>query len=233
MLSAAAVVLAAGAAVFRPWHASQSVPALAAASSVVSPAAVPARSAAGRPALADVDAGARSPNRPERAVIYVVGQVVRPGVYALPASARVLDALRAAGGPAGDADLVAVNLAERVADGEEIVVQPKGASDALGSATRSPTGESRRTGRHRRQTQNARHRRSSRSHKAPPAETVDLNHADESTLEELPGVGPALAERIVAFRELNGPFASLTDLLDVNGMSDSRLEEISPYATVR
>jgi competence protein ComEA len=226
-LTAAGVVLAAGAAVFRLWYApAPRALAVAPASALANPLAVralPGRSpspGAGLPAAASASS--------RRAVVYVAGEVLRPGVYALPESARAVDALHAAGGPAGDADLVAVNLAEHVLDGQEIVVQAKGVAR---SPVRSTGGDAVRAGR--RSARKGRHRWGSRMQKAPPTEVVDLNRADPAELEELPGVGPALAEQIVAFRDLNGPFASLDDLLDVNGMSDSRLEEIAPYATVR
>ncbi|MGP6158385.1 MAG: helix-hairpin-helix domain-containing protein [Vulcanimicrobiaceae bacterium] len=241
VLTAAVVALAAGAAALRPWHA-PAQPALALATADPGTLAL---ASADRPPPALATAGpsgfavARISNRlvaqrggaagSGAAVVYVAGEVHQPGVYTLAAGARAVDALRAAGGPAGDADLVAVNLAEPLSDGEEIVVQPKGAANssaALLGGVSASSGRRRRSGRH------AGRRSSLRSRKEPPAETVDLNRADAAALEELPGVGPALAARIVAFRDLNGPFASLDDLLDVNGMSDSRLEEIAPYATL-
>ena len=60
-----------------------------------------------------------------------------------------------------------------------------------------------------------------------------MNAADEATLETLPGIGPSLAERIVAFRDLNGPFASSDELLDVGGMTAGKVDAISPYVTFR
>ena len=226
--TAAAVALAASAAAFRAWHPAPPALAIAPGESPANPAA--ARSSPPRNAPLEGGPAPDVSARPERAVVYVAGEVLRPGVYALPASARAVDALHAAGGPAGDADLVAVNLAEPLVDGEEIVVRPKGASVSLGSSVAAGPA---RTGRGHRSARGSRRRRGSRSRKAPPGEAVDLNRADAVALEELPGVGPALAERIVAFRELNGPFASLDDLLDVNGMSESRLQELAPYAVVR
>jgi len=62
-----------------------------------------------------------------------------------------------------------------------------------------------------------------------PAERVDLNRADAAELETLPGIGPRMAERIVAFREQNGPFVALDDLLDVNGLSERVVDELEPY----
>jgi competence protein ComEA len=163
-------------------------------------------------------------------VVYVAGEVVRRGVYTLPASARANDALAMAGGPAPDADLVAVNLAAPLTDGEEIAVPPKGAVFAApgsrGRASASP---------HRRAAKHGRRKRRTAAPLAAddvPAQLVDLNVADENELETLPGIGPALASRIVAFREANGPYGSLDDLLDVGGMTQRKLDDLEPYAVL-
>ncbi|MBD5656972.1 MAG: helix-hairpin-helix domain-containing protein, partial [Candidatus Eremiobacteraeota bacterium] len=66
-----------------------------------------------------------------------------------------------------------------------------------------------------------------------PAELVDLNEADVDVLQMLPGIGPALAERIVAVRDQSGPFVSTDDLLDVGGMTQSKVDAIAPYITLR
>jgi competence protein ComEA len=70
-------------------------------------------------------------------------------------------------------------------------------------------------------------------HKAPPAASIDLNSADTADLERLPGIGPSLAERIVAFREQSGRFSRVDDLLDVAGMNERKLDEIAPYVVAR
>lgn len=105
------------------------------------------------------------------------------------------------------ADPVAVNLAARVADGDEIVV-PR-----IGEATPRPRGRTPR----------------SRRVPTPAPASVGLNDADAAALARVPGLGPALAARIVAFRETNGPFANLDELLDVNGMTPARLDRASAY----
>jgi competence protein ComEA len=172
-----------------------------------------------------------------RVVVYVTGEVKRPGVYALDAASRIDSALRAASGPTAKADLVAVNLAEPLTDGERVFVPPKGAAyanDATSVTGYSATASGAPRHRHRGASPSgAAHRRGHRSHKRPPTAPIDVNAADATQLEELPGIGPSLAERIVAFRGLNGPFRSADELLDVAGMTDRRLDQISPYIVVR
>ncbi len=175
-----------------------------------------------------------------KVTVYVAGEVVRAGVYALPPNARAVDALRAAGGAASDADLVAVNLAEPLADGEEIVVPARGVAPA-GAASASGHRRSSAHGRHARHRKRRRHRAASDAPAgtdasgstvdAAPTQTVDINKADESELETLPGIGASLAARIVTFREINGPFGTPDDLLDVGGMTQGRLDAIAPYVT--
>jgi competence protein ComEA len=219
------------------------------------PDAAPSASPAGDLAFATSAPAHDAPSErrgPRTVTVYVAGAVTRAGVYVLPATGRANDALRAAGGAAGDADLVAVNLAEPLSDGEEVVVPVKGASDSA-AAQRSTDG-ARADGR----VHRARHRKRRKHHKrrsaevsvssegsdaaAPadptaasdaPTQIVDLNAADENELETLPGIGPSLASRIVTFREVNGPFSSADDLLDVNGMTQGRLDAIAPYVAIK
>jgi competence protein ComEA len=206
LFTGAVVALAGAAAVIRSSHTPQQP-------------AVQIRSAA-QPAV--------PPEAPVRRVVYVAGAVARPGVYELPPGARVQAALRAAGGALPGADLEAVNLARPVEDGEEIAVPRPGELVRTASAGGEPseTGRRRRRRRHHGSGERGAARR---QEKEPPAETVDVNAASAEELETLPGIGPSLAERIVTFRETNGPFGSAEDLLDVNGMNDRRLEEIEPY----
>jgi competence protein ComEA len=255
---ATVIVAAAGFAAYRAFHPAPAPPI----------ASIATGSSLGGTA-ADAPPVASSPPRPRRTdarvTVYVAGAVVRAGVYALPASSRGVDALHAAGGARGDADLVAVNLAQVLEDGEEIVVPVVGADPPAASA---PAHRSRRarsgadTGTvhraHRKRARKHRTRRATSSDGSPndasgasstpdesgdpvgtttsadpPTETVDLNTADENELETLPGIGASLASRIVTFREINGPFASPDDLLDVGGMTQGRLDAIEPYVTTR
>jgi competence protein ComEA len=169
-----------------------------------------------------------------QAMVYVAGEVARPGVYAVRSDARAKDALALAGGTRPDADLVAVNLAAHVRDGDEIVVPVRGA--ALPAATRANGpgrhGAGRKTRGARGGRGGQRHPRSRRD-EPPPAAQIDINAAGADTLATIPGIGPGLAERIVAFRTANGPFASVDELLDVSGITDRRLDAMLPYVVAR
>lgn len=173
-----------------------------------------------------------APPRPAHAspagaiVVYVAGAVVHPGVYRLPAGARADDALRRAGGALPPADLVAVNLAAPLADGDEVAVRRVGEATPRPARGRAPRAAGSRARHHGRATPTAQSR-------PQPAAALDLNRADAAALRALPGIGPGIAERIVAFRELNGPFASLDALLDVAGFAPSRLDRVAPFLTVQ
>ena len=165
-------------------------------------------------------------------VVYVAGAVAHAGLYRLPARARADDALRAAGGARTDADLLAVNLAARLADGDEVAIYPQGSAPGT-HARRSTTHQAGANRTHERKAKGPRKRRAIASDGgSTPEMSVDLNTADASELETLPGVGSALAERIIIVRETSGPFGSLDDLLDVAGMTAGKVDAITPYAVV-
>ncbi len=145
----------------------------------------------------------------EELVVYVAGAVHKPGLYTLHAGDRNARAVALAGGLTASADAAAVNLAARVADGDEIAVP------AIGESVRSVS---------------ATHRRSRRHAAALQAgANVDINRADASELAAVPGIGHAIAQRIVDLREREGAFTSLDELLDVAGMTQSRLERARAY----
>ncbi|MGH7749438.1 MAG: helix-hairpin-helix domain-containing protein, partial [Candidatus Dormibacteria bacterium] len=170
-------------------------------------------------------------------VVDVAGEVAHPGVYRFRDGQRTLDAVAAAGGMSADADPVAVNLAAPLADGEELVVPRAGS--ALDDGALAELGARETPRRSSRSARSRSHRRRAATsgfaayggNEAPAP--IDLNEADEASLEDVPGLGPALAERIVAYRDLNGAYSSLDDLLDVAGMSPARLERVAPYVRLR
>ncbi|MEV8358705.1 helix-hairpin-helix domain-containing protein [Microbacterium sp. NPDC076895] len=134
--------------------------------------------------------------------VHVSGAVNAPGLYVLHADARVVDAVAAAGGLAEDAEAAGVNLARPVSDGEQVIVPRVGEAPAAGPAGVTADGR------------------------------VNLNSADEGALDTLPGVGPAIAGRIIEWREANGRFASVDDLLSVSGIGPKMLESLRDLVTV-
>ncbi len=136
----------------------------------------------------------------------VVGAVLQPGVYQLAPAARVQDAVRAAGGLAPDADRLAINMAAHVADAQQLRVPRVGEA---GTASPAPAGAA----------------------AAPGSALIDLNTADLAALDVLPGVGPALAQRIIDYRTTNGPFQSPDDLQNVKGIGSSLYDKLKDQVT--
>ncbi|HET6493752.1 MAG TPA: helix-hairpin-helix domain-containing protein [Thermoleophilia bacterium] len=155
-----------------------------------------------------------SPAAVAEVVVYVCGAVRSPGVIHLPQGARVADALEFAGGATGKAELAAVNLAARVADGQQIVVPERAASGGGGSTTATPSGaEGSATG-------------------GTATALVNINTASLVELETLPGVGPATAQKIVDYRTAQGGFKTIDDLKNVSGIGDARFAAIKDAITV-
>lgn len=144
-------------------------------------------------------------------VVHVAGAVMRPGVYALPLGSRVTDAVSAAGGGIGDAALDSLNLARIIADGEQVYVPT---AQEAASGTASPAAAA-----------------AGASGGSGAAGTVDINTASAAELDELPGVGPSTAQKIVDDRELNGPFATPEDLMRVSGIGAKKFEALKDFVT--
>lgn len=154
-------------------------------------------------------------------VVDVVGAVRKPGVVSLPGSARVVDAVNAAGGALPSADLDRINLAAHLVDGMRIAVPHRGAPADPAAPTNDPGGGP------------AGPSDPSGSSGAPTSSTpLDLNSATEPQLETLPGIGPSLAQAILTEREHEGGFHSVDDLRRVRGIGDVRFAQIRSLVTV-
>ncbi|RUQ02449.1 ComEA family DNA-binding protein [Curtobacterium sp. HSID17257] len=188
------------------------------------PSRGPGTGASPGPASADAPGvGAPTGSASAAAVsVYVLGAVVRAGVVEVPSGTRVDDVLQQAGGATADADLARLNLARPVVDGERLYV-PRVGETAVPEALRPDVpGGSGGGGSSAGGTAGS----SGAGGVDPGADVVDLNTADQATLETLPGIGPALAARILAWREEHGGFSSVDDLLEVSGIGDTRLAEL-------
>ena len=138
------------------------------------------------------------------AVVQVAGAVRRPGVYRLRAGRRVDDAVREAGGATRSADLAGVNLAAKVSDGQQIIVPAAGAAGA--AAASDPAGAP-----------------AAPAAGAASGQSLNLNTATAEQLDQLDGVGPATAQKIVAYRQTHGGFRSVSELDQVPGIGEKKL----------
>ena len=145
-----------------------------------------------------------APNSGGRIFVHILGAVERPGLYSLAEGDRAIDAVAAAGGFLDTADQRQLNLARFVVDGEQIAVPAIGEiPDAAAGVPGTAVGGK-----------------------------VNINTADEAGLDTLPRVGPAMATRIIAYREANGRFITIEDLMNVTGVGDKTFEGLRDLVTV-
>jgi competence protein ComEA len=166
-------------------------------------AATGAADGADAPAAAELAPVAAARAARPRLVVHVVGAVRHPGLYRLRDGSRVADAVGRAGGAARAADLSALNLAAPLADGAQVLVPRRqpGGSSAASAAGSGP---------------------------GPP---VSLAAATVEQLDELPGIGPVTAQKIIDYRTANGPFGSVDELDDIPGIGPARIEQIRDLVT--
>ena len=160
--------------------------------------------------------------------VHMVGAVIHPGVYELPAAARVRDAVNAAGGLSGNAASAAINLARLLADGEQIFIptEDEYTKATAGAGTPNVSGASKGVV--------SPGGASAENPGAPSVGTVvNINTADAAALDALPGVGPSTAAKIVADREANGPFLTPDDLGRVSGIGPKKLEALKDFIRVQ
>lgn len=165
-------------------------------------------------AATGADASGSNPSDPAPGAIifvHVLGAVRRPGLFELSVGARVMDAVAAAGGLTETADPAGTNLARRLSDGEqlylpqvgEVPAGPPPASGGAGAAGGTTSGAK-----------------------------VNLNSATVAELDTLPRIGPLMAQRIIDYREANGPFAAVDDLRSVTGIGDKTFDGLKDLVTV-
>jgi len=141
-------------------------------------------------------------------IIQIVGAVPRPGVYALAKGSRVQDAISAAGGFLVDADKTTINLARVLEDGEQLEV-PYLEGTAPLVITEEPAAT-----------------------EVSSTELININTASQTELDTLPGIGPTTARKIIEYREANGPFVNVQDIINVSGIGQVTFERIKDMITV-
>ncbi|SHI36879.1 helix-hairpin-helix domain-containing protein [Propionispora hippei] len=143
----------------------------------------------------------------EDCVVYISGAVNRPGVFHVPVNSRVVDVVQVAGGLTAAADQIKINLAEKIRDGMHIHVPDKNSTVVAGSGgtvISSSDGQ----------------------------EKVNINSAGKEELDKLPGIGPAMAERIVEYRETAGMFKDVADLKNVPGIGEAKFKRLADKITI-
>jgi competence protein ComEA len=158
-------------------------------------------------AAAPIRVGQADGGGSSRLVVHVAGAVRRPGVYRLAAGARVVDAVRRAGGARRRADLSALNLAAKLEDGRQVLVPMRGATPAAGGSVAA-------------------------GGSAAPATPVDLNTATADQLDQLDGIGPGMAAAILKYRQEHGGFGSVEELGGVPGIGEKRLAALREQVRV-
>lgn len=147
--------------------------------------------------------------------VYVNGRVIQPAVYALPPGSLVEAAIEAAGGMAADANTAVVNLAQPLQNGMQVYVPAIGEeAPAPASVLQAPV----------------------EAGNAPPGGAagglVNINTADAAALDMLPGIGPSTAQKIIAHRETNGPFATIEGIMEVPGIGEAKFASMQDLITV-
>ncbi|MGC9171508.1 helix-hairpin-helix domain-containing protein [Caldisericum sp.] len=141
---------------------------------------------------------------PQKIKVYVTGEVKHPDVYELEENSIIKDAITLAGGVTENADLIAINLAKKLTDGEEVIVPAKenSTSNSTVSASNAKTGK------------------------------ININSATKEELMTLPGIGEVKANAIIDYRTKNGPFKSIHDIVNVSGIGEKTFEKIKDLITV-
>lgn len=145
-------------------------------------------------------------------VVHIAGAVYKPGVYKLKDGDRVIDSIKKAGGAISKADLNTLNLASKLNDGQKVYVPKIRESAQQGNGNLSSQTEI--------------------GASNFPADKININTATKEDLDKLPGIGTTLAERIIEFRIKNGPFKSIDDLQNVEGIGEKKLSNIKEKATL-
>ena len=140
-------------------------------------------------------------------IVYISGAVNRPGVFKIPHNGRVIDLVAMAGGLTVEADVSAINMAQLIKDGMHVHVVARPVVLSGGDIAVNPS-------------------------KGKTNAKININTAAKSELDELPGVGPSLAERIVEYRQTNGSFNDIDELKKVTGIGPSKFEKIKDKVTI-
>lgn len=153
-------------------------------------------------------------------IVHITGEVKEPGIIELPSEARIADAIEAAGGVTENADLDEVNLAFVLSDGQKIYIPNKNEKEISGEKVYITAGSGNNV---------IVEDKVERGKK----KKVNINEAKQEDFEQLPGIGPSIAKKIIEYREKNGKFTSIDELQEVKGIGEAKFENIKEYVTIK
>lgn len=185
--------------------------------------------------VAPVSASVASRHDDAAVYVHVAGEVARPGLYRMSSGARVMDAVTGAGGATANADLNLLNLAAPLRDGQKLFVPRTGDAPTLNAAPEpvlvradsAPVPETPIS-----LASNTSHPRAPGKFHHPGDGVVRLNSASEAELEQLPGVGPSTASKIMIYRSAHGGFRTVEELMEVKGIGPKKLAKMRPFVLV-
>lgn len=170
--------------------------------------AVPSKKASSKEEISSTEE-ASTTEQADEIKVYICGEVLSPGVYTLLEGDRIDTLINMAGGVTGEADLSTINLAERLHDEQYVRVPAKGEEGIFQTASNTGEGFSKSQG------------------------LININTASAEELDSLPGIGPAIASRIIAYREEKGKFTSIEQIKEVSGIGDSKYQDIKDRICVK
>ena len=158
----------------------------------------------------------------EPIAVHIIGAVPRPGLYEFAEGARVQDAIDAAGGLLSSANVASINLAALLEDGQQLDIPYKSGEEPLAEDSGGGEDDLNLPGGTEEPTDTG----------GSEDDLININTASLEELDSLPGIGPSIAQRIIDYRDENGPFASIEDLLNVSGIGPSTFDQIKDLITV-
>lgn len=158
----------------------------------------------------------------EPIAVHIIGAVPRPGLYEFAEGARVQDAINAAGGLLSSANVASINLAALLEDGQQLDIPYKSGEEPLAEDSGGREDDLNLPGGTEEPTDTG----------GSEDDLININTASLEELDSLPGIGPSIAQRIIDYRDENGPFASIEDLLNVSGIGPSTFDQIKDLITV-
>lgn len=174
------------------------------------------------------------PVQPQTVCVHVTGRVKNPGVYNLKPDSRIQDAVHAAGGPASNADLESINLAQKLEDGMQVYIAKMGETPkpVVSVVTGGTSSKSSSSGAKPSSSGKAASSGGTAKLSKPGSGTVNINTAGDAELQRLPGIGPSMAQRILDYRSENGRFKSIDELDEVKGIGPAKLAKMRPFVAL-